>query len=143
MMPLFSFPRKKAPVLGMVHWLVLLGSAGGTLIALALGVLTPDWFGEGRYLTYPLPLGDAMPVMDTSLSTLVRSTVTTEAGGQVVKDWSEQKLPNWYRHGKGTAPRVMLAKLAKQVDVEEANAYMSSITPWSGAGSSWKLHRGD
>jgi hypothetical protein len=143
MVSLFSFPRKKTPVLGMVHWLVLLGSAGGTLLALALGVMTPDWFGEGRYLTYPLPLGDAMPEMDTTLSPEMRSTASTEAGKQVVKDWSEQQLPNWYHHGKGTAPRMLLTKFAEKTDLENANQYLCSIVPWSGAGSTWTLHHGD
>ena len=143
MIPRLNFPKKKRNTLGIIHWLILLGAAAGTLLTLAWGLLVPDWFGEGRYLTYPIPLGEVMPAMDTSLSSSIRATVSTEPGQQVVKRWSEHELPNWYRHGKGTAPRMLLAKLAEQVDIESVNQYLCSITPWSGAGSSWKFHHGD
>lgn len=137
------FPENKRSSLGLIHWLILLGTAASTLFVLSWSLLVPDWFGEGRYLTYPIPLGDVMPAMDTSLSPAVRSTVSTKLGQQVVKRWSEYDLPNWYRHGKGAAPRMLLAKLAEQTGIEAVNEYITSIKPWSGAGSSWKFHHGD
>ena len=69
--------------------------------------------------------------------------MATPAGREVLERWSNHDLPDWEKNGKGTAPRILLTKLANQVDLEAANAYLCAISPWSGAGSSWAFHKGD
>ncbi len=143
MNPLIRFPKNKQNSIGMIHWLILLGSTGGTLLALTWGLLVPDWFGEGRYLTGLIPLGDVMPKMETNLPPSSLSAVSAPAGRKIAEQWSSMEVPDWKRNGKVTSPRVLLAKLANGVDVEAANDYLRSIEPWSGAGSTWAFHRGD
>lgn len=138
-----SLSRIKNEAAGFVQWLILFGVSGGTLLALASGLLVPDWFGEGRYLTHPISYGDQMPAMDETLPELPEDIVSTSEGQSVLRLWSEVNLPSWERHGKGSAPRILLAKLAENNDVEAANRYICSLTPWSGAGSTWAFHRGD
>ena len=59
-----SFSKEKTNTAGIVHWLILFGVSGITLLVLTYGLLVPDWFGEGRYLTPPIPFGEQMPEMD-------------------------------------------------------------------------------
>ena len=140
---MLSFSKRRIHAAGIVHWIILFGVSGITLLALAYGLLVPDWFGEGRYLTYPIPYGKQMPKMDQNLSDLPPKTEGTPEGQAILQQWSKSDLPDWETYGKCTAPRVLLAKLAANVDVEAANQYLCAATPWSGAGSDWTFHHGD
>ncbi len=126
---------------GFALWLTLLGATCITLVGGAFALLEPDWFGAGRYRTHPIPPGEAMPPPD---DTLTSPAPRPSAEGQATIDqWSERDLPSWRSQGKVTGPRVVLAKLTRNQDVEEANRYLRAAKPWSGVGSHWTLHYGD
>ncbi len=126
---------------GFALWLTLLGVTCVTLVGGAFALLGPDWFGAGRYRTHPIPLGEAMPTPDNTLS---RPVPRPSAEGQAtINEWSERTLPDWRSQGKVTAPRVVLAKLMRNHDIEEVNRYLRAVKPWSGVGSNWTLHYGD
>lgn len=102
-----------------------------------------DWLGAGRYRMHPITLGHQMPTMaDVSETVLFRIPQDVLRLGSV-QEWSCKELPDWKTQGKVTAPRIVLAKLAMQKDVEQVNQYLQQSLPWSGVGSSWFLHRGD
>jgi hypothetical protein len=61
----------------------------------------------------------------------------------LLEEYAGQTLPDWRTRGKGHAPLVLLAKLARRQDVGEVNAYMQGLTPWSNLGSTWFAHKGD
>ena len=63
--------------------------------------------------------------------------------GTCTLSWSEREFPDWQTQGKVTAPRVLLAKLAANRDIEAVNQYLLEAVPWSGAGSNWLLFEGD
>lgn len=58
----------------------------------------------------------------------------------ILTEWSEKELPDWKGSGKEVAPRILLAKLEKGVDLPLVNEYLSSNKPWSKVGSTidWK-----
>lgn len=91
----------------------------------------------------PLPLGKGLPPMDSVSPDPWMPANNSVRGGKAVGDWSEQPLPDWQTKGKVTAPRVVLAKLASNRDIEATNRYLRESTPWSGAGSNWLLFKGD
>ena len=69
-----------------------------------------------------------------------------DLSGAVVQDmisfWAEKDLPAWDIHGaKVDAPRILMAKLIKGVDVEQVNDYLLNVAnkPWSESGSTWLL----
>lgn len=57
----------------------------------------------------------------------------------VIEDWAARDLPSWKEEGKVTAPRILLAKLALGVDVDEVNSYLKAARPWAKIGSTWGL----
>lgn len=57
--------------------------------------------------------------------------------------WAAMPLPDWRTRGKVHAPRVALAKMARQRDLDEVNHYLQAAQPWAGAGSDWAGWRGD
>ena len=72
-----------------------------------------------------------------------------DLSGAVVQDmisfWAEKDLPAWDIHGaKVDAPRILMAKLIKGVDVEQVNDYLLNVAnkPWSESGSTWLLRNG-
>ena len=58
----------------------------------------------------------------------------------VLDYWSNRSLPSWQTKGKVKAPRILAAKLAAGVELNEVNAYILKQTPWAQTGSSWLLH---
>lgn len=126
---------------GATLWLMLAGVAGGTLLGGAYLLLGPNWFGAGRYQTHPIPLGPAMPAPDNSL--VKQQHLPTAEGQAALAHWSQRPLPDWSTHDKVTAPRVALAKLASNRDIEATNQYLRAAKPRRGVGSTWALHYGD
>jgi hypothetical protein len=59
--------------------------------------------------------------------------------GQIIDDWAYRELPSWKEESKVTAPRVILAKLSRGVDIELVNAYLLSAEPTAGIGSTYGL----
>lgn len=102
-----------------------------------------NWLGAGRHQMRALPMGTAMPAMDTVAPDPWTPSYTDLNCGEATVDWSNQDLPDWKTYGKVTAPRVALAKLAANRDIEATNQYLLDNAPWSGVGSSWLLFKGD
>lgn len=61
----------------------------------------------------------------------------------LIAPYAASELDDWRRTGKGSAPRLMLAKLWTGRDIEAVNAYLCAVTPWSVTGSTWELNQGD
>ena len=58
----------------------------------------------------------------------------------VLQSWATKDLPDWKTQGKIVAPRVMLAKLLTNTDVEKVNEYMLDKKPWGTNGTDWALN---
>ncbi|MGA1822039.1 MAG: hypothetical protein ACMUIG_05895 [Thermoplasmatota archaeon] len=62
----------------------------------------------------------------------------------LIDHYASLDLPDWKKEGKVKAPRIILAKLQKGIDVDAVNDYLLSKKPWGAPGSTWPLHpRGD
>lgn len=66
-----------------------------------------------------------------------RSSVLNEA---LIEHFSSLPLPSWKKDGKVMAPRIALAKLHAEVDIDEVNRYLRSQSPWGAVGSKWFLN---
>lgn len=127
---------------GFGQLLIMLAVTAGTLLGALWLVVEPDWFGAGRYRSHVIPLGEAMPAPDTDGAGGL--TAQPSAAGQAaLVHLSERSLPDWQTRGKVTAPRIVLARLVRNHEIEETNRYLLDARPWSGAGSTWTLHDGD
>lgn len=107
-----------------------------------------EWFdGAGRRWTVPLDPGPIAIPMSECPPSITLGAIVTHAGQENVRRWAARELPDWRQQGKGGAPRIALAKLHVGSEIEEVNAYLTKITPWSNSGSSWDFkiigHKGD
>jgi len=60
----------------------------------------------------------------------------------IINIWADKELPTWDKDGaKVNAPRILLARLIKGVDIEEVNDYLlnEATEAWSESGSTWFL----
>ena len=60
----------------------------------------------------------------------------------IINEWAEKDLPAWDKDGaKVTAPRILLARLVKGIDMDEVNDYLlnEATEAWSESGSTWPL----
>lgn len=63
-----------------------------------------------------------------------------DSNNVIVKKWAAKDFPDWKTHGKIEVPRIMLAKLLTNTDVEAANKFMVDKKPWGKSGTSWALN---
>ncbi|MGI6137529.1 MAG: hypothetical protein ACOYI9_00715 [Candidatus Hydrogenedentales bacterium] len=119
--------------------LMFCASSGASLLPdPALNIL-----GAGRSHMAPVPLGALMPEPAPVPAQPEGADDSAGCRYPVVQQWSESNFPDWKQQGKVTAPRVILAKLACNRDIEESNNYLMNCKPWSGVGSNWLLFKGD
>ena len=62
----------------------------------------------------------------------------------IIDEWAEKELPTWDKDGaKVNAPRILLAKLVKGIDIDEVNDYLlnEATEAWSESGSTWVLRK--
>ncbi len=140
MFALDQYCRGCAATGGFTPWVVPLTLTGGALLFVAAALLTPDWFGEGRYQTHAIPLGEQMPAMDTSVSPAADEPLPSPAGQAAVRNMSAR---NMLARISPSASQVLLAKLATNTDVEAVNQFLQRARPYNNVGSSWMLHAGD
>jgi hypothetical protein len=89
-----------------------------------------------RLVHIPMPLGDVDVPPERTRSWSSRSRLTDT----LLQDWASRPLPDWQEKGKVAAPRIVLAKLALQRDLDATNAYLQAQAPWGRSGSTWELH---
>ncbi|MGC9521574.1 MAG: hypothetical protein ACP5HG_06795 [Anaerolineae bacterium] len=92
--------------------------------------------GAARWRHVPLPAGSIPVPQARTLEWRASSALTDD----LLEGWAAQPLPDWQEEGKVTAPRVLLAKLALNRDLDAANAYLQAQVPWGRSGSTWELH---
>ncbi|MGA1792583.1 MAG: hypothetical protein ACMUHM_01395 [Thermoplasmatota archaeon] len=98
-------------------------------------ILSPNRFSDR-----PLEQGNVKVPGKRSVKWRSGSRFTSE----LLRDWSSGEIPSWMEHGKGEAPRTLLAKLEARRDLEEVNKYIRSVHPWGVPGSTWLLNpKGD
>ena len=61
--------------------------------------------------------------------------------GRLLEYWAGRPLDDWDTDGKIGAPRALMGRFLLGRELDAANAYLMSVTPWGAAGSSWALHR--
>jgi len=98
--------------------------------------MVKDVIGEPIQLSMAGVTGMIETPQERSNSGQVRSQLTDK----IVTHWAGRRLADWREKGKVVAPRILAAKLAARIDVEEVNSYLREQKPWSGVGSSWSLH---
>ncbi|MDF7798426.1 hypothetical protein P4C99_03080 [Pontiellaceae bacterium B1224] len=64
----------------------------------------------------------------------------SEATDEILEYWAEKPLDDWPKRGKIHIPRALLARFALQHDLDAANEFLTTATPWGNAGSVWALH---
>ncbi len=128
---------------GFTHWILPLGISGAALLLSLWTFVDPCWFGEGRYQTHPIPLGDQMPAMDTAARSPFTRPAPTAEGGIVLRRWSARDLSDRSRRLNAHTAHIALVKLAENTDIDAVNRYLRSARPSARAGSSWLLHAGD
>lgn len=97
--------------------------------------------GAARTVAHPLaegpmsiPKSPRTEAADGNNSGGVPTTVSA-----LIETWAARDLPSWKEQGKVTAPRILLAKLALGVDVDDVNSYLRAARPWAKIGSTWGL----
>jgi hypothetical protein len=59
----------------------------------------------------------------------------------IIAEWASKKLElDWEKRGKTDIPRILLAKLALNQDIDSFINYLSVIEPWGKSGTDWLLH---
>jgi hypothetical protein len=108
----------------------------------------PYYIFSGRLLAVILEPGN----VDVPLGAEGRAVASIEEFGygdlavpaiqDIINEWAEKDLPAWDKDGaKVTAPRILLARLVKGIDIDEANDYLrnEATEAWSESGSTWPL----
>ena len=101
-------------------------------------VLALDYFGAGRRVAVPVPLGSLYPAAWETVSSL--SAEKTRRGEAAVRFEAKQRLRNEHGGKPAVASRVAIAKLYVGQDVEEVNQSILAAKPWGDSGSTWPLH---
>lgn len=59
----------------------------------------------------------------------------------IIEKWAARDLGvDWKKHGKVSAPRIILAKLALGKEVEEVNQFLLAAKPWGKPGTDWLMN---
>lgn len=97
-----------------------------------------ETFGAARTEAQLLPWGN-LEVPGDERAEAVPAGDQIGVVGDLIREWAEEELPDWQEEGKVSAPRVLLAKLAVGININEVNSYIQATTPWAGIGSTWGL----
>ena len=88
-----------------------------------------------------VPLGaEGRPV--ASIDEFGYGDLAVQAIQDIINEWAEKDLPTWDKDGaKVTAPRILLARLVKGIDIDGVNDYLlnEATEAWSESGSTWFL----
>lgn len=94
--------------------------------------------GAGRGVAEPVPLGSLYPAAD---ATAIVSTPEPSVRGQAAIHTDAVSQLRYVEDGRpAIRPRVALAKLYENSDVEEANRALLAVKPWKNSGSTHVLH---
>lgn len=110
-------------------------------LAVVLVLITGRWasyyVGAVPFAHVPLASGNVDVPTVRTLAWDHRSPLTDH----VLRYWENRPLGDWQTDGKVGAPRALMGRFLLHHDLEVANAYLQSVTPWGRAGSTWALHR--
>lgn len=59
----------------------------------------------------------------------------------IINSWASKTVSDKMLNGKGSAPRILLAKLLVRRDITEVNYTLRKLTVWGNCGSSWPLNK--
>ncbi|TWT84041.1 hypothetical protein CA13_55170 [Planctomycetes bacterium CA13] len=118
------------------RWFILLIGVILLIVLAVLGRMAVYHVGATPFSHVPLESGNIEVPTARTLEWQDRSETTD----RLLEHWAKHSLGEWKTDGKVGAPRALMGRFLLKRDLEAANAYLLSVTPWGKAGSTWERH---
>jgi hypothetical protein len=119
-------------------WLIILiGVIALMVLLISYKQLTSYLFGEVQYKSGQLNPGN----IDVPHKRTIEWKNRSAYADSIYNLWSGFHISGNMLEGKGSAPRILLAKLLTKRDINESNRVMMKNVPWGVSGSSWLLNK--